>query len=39
LTLIAKYNAVRKSAREKETKLKAVDKQLHDRLLQLSSCQ
>jgi len=39
LTLIAKFNAMRKSGREKETELKAVDEQLHDRLLQLSNCQ
>jgi len=30
---------MRKSAREKETELKTVDEQLHDRLLQLSNCQ
>jgi len=39
LTLIAKSNGMRKSAREKETELKAVEKQLHNRLLQLSNCQ
>lgn len=39
LTLIAKSNAMRKSAREKEVELKAVDQQLHDTLLQLSNCQ
>jgi len=37
LTLIAKSNAMRKSAREKEAKLNAVEQQLQDKLLQLSS--
>ena len=39
VTLIAKSNVLQKSAREKETELKAVDEQLHDTLLQLSNCQ
>ena len=37
LTLIAKSNAMRKSAREKEAELNAVEQQLQDKLLQLSS--
>ena len=37
LTLIAKSNVMRKSAREKEAELNAVEQQLQDKLLQLSS--
>jgi len=37
LTLIAKSNVMRKSAREKEAELNAVEQQLQDKMLQLSS--
>ena len=37
VTLIAKSNAMRKSAREKEAELNAVEQQLQDKLLQLSN--
>jgi hypothetical protein len=37
-TLIAKANAMRKFAREKDSELRAVDQQLRDKLLVLSNC-
>jgi len=37
LTLIANSNAMRKSAREKEAELNAVEQQLQDEQLQLSN--
>jgi len=37
LTLIAKSNVMRKSAREKEAELNAVEQQLQNKLLQLSN--
>jgi len=37
LTLISKSNAMRKSSREKEAELNAVEQQLQDKLLQLSN--
>ena len=37
LILLAKSNVMRKSAREKEAELNAVEQQLQDKLLQLSN--
>jgi len=38
ITFIAKSNAMRKAAKDKDSELKAVDQQLTDKLLQLSNC-
>jgi len=38
ITFIAKSNAFRKAATEKDSELKAVDQQLTNKLLQLSNC-
>jgi len=38
ITLIAKSNAMRKAAKEKDLELKAVEQQLNEKVLELSNC-